>query len=444
MVTRTRTYSHTIWTSPPIIVYTDGTEEQLRPDDEDEDYFTFGSPVGRDSVNAREDVLRAQTLLSHAGYFDMERTEGPTGWYGKPLELGIRKFQKDNGLTVDGYMEPGGETLSALEQQFGGTFAPHKPPSLKVIDDHHERRARGGPGLLETDRSRGRPFGVTTLEATKDMKPGFSMMRRPGNDRLTLLNGSAEDGRVQMASAATAAGAAGADNPARTLPQPQARPSQGGRAGLIYQTGKLLTDFPKSARDSIYSNFTGEALAEGIAGGFGKVERHETENTRLSSKILREECMKYLRSLELPDGVAREHVAGAVDDKGKEFGEKAMKDGAFQGGGGHSFADLLLRIGKTYLGFNSATERADDVWTSREFSAFQKLLHNIGDGVAKITGKKRDGETEEEYRERAREVCREGIDQALAKELERLQKEGGQQPVGGQEPATVNPEPPSP
>lgn len=92
-------------------------DNELEPDSGSEDYFSLSSNVGREAFNDRADVIKAQTLLGHAGYIDLEPVKGPTGWYGKPLELGIRRYQKDNGLTVDGVMLPGGEPEAETSDQ---------------------------------------------------------------------------------------------------------------------------------------------------------------------------------------------------------------------------------------------------------------------------------------------------------------------------------------
>ena len=425
---------------PPIKVLPNGKQIQLEVDEKGElrepdegpspDYFSFGAPVGRDSVNAREDVVRAQTLLGHAGYFDMERTEGPTGWYGKPLELGIRKFQKDNGLTVDGYMEPGGETLSALEQQFGKTFAPHKPPSLKIIDTHHERRARGEPGLLETDRSKGRPFGVT-LEATRDMDtpPREHWSMRKGEEiRPTLLSSaSREQDEIQLAAKPQE------DlirNPKRNVPS---LPDIGGGgpigvSPLLKGAAEAGADAAKQLDAQGLKNFVSQnraSLELGITQGFGKVERHESENTKQSGIVLRDECLKAFAARGL-EGF--EHIAGGMEkDNVREKPEKAVKDGELErGGGGHSFPDFIFSDGKVHIAFNTATKSGGE-FIPREIRSFETLVKNLGQWVAEIIDKKPEGESWDDYRKRAEAVCHKGIDKMLEKEREKLQQEDQQQ-----------------
>jgi hypothetical protein len=73
-------------------------------------------PVGPYKENRRGDVAKVQSLLHDVGYFDANETDGPTGIYAKALmDEPIRKFQEDNGLAVDGFLEPDGETIGQLE-----------------------------------------------------------------------------------------------------------------------------------------------------------------------------------------------------------------------------------------------------------------------------------------------------------------------------------------
>lgn len=431
--------------SPPTKVLPDGRQIQLEvdengelrePGESNEDYFAFGSLVGRDSPNQREDVLRAQTLLGHAGYFDMERTEGPTGWYGKPLELGIRKFQKDNGLAVDGYMEPGGETLVALKDRFGETFAPYKPPGLKLIDEHHERRARGEPGLLNIERGRGSPFGVPLAATTKDMKPRPREHLFPSKDkeiRPTLLSGTRWDQEEILL-----AGKAHEDllrNPKRNAPS---LPDIGGGGGPI-GVGPLLKGAAKAGaaaaeqhdaqklKDFVSNNSV--SLELGITQGFGKVERHETENTTESGRAVRDACLKALAARGLKEF---EHVAGGreQEDESVEKREWTVKDGKFHSaGGGHSLPDLIFSDGKVFFAVNTATESGGK-FIAREITSFDRLLKNLGKWTAEIISKKRDNETWDDYRKRADELCNQGIDNMLENERRKAQnpQDGQQQP----------------
>lgn len=74
----------------------------------------IGRPVGQGAPNRRADVARVETFLDRAGDLDLAETEGPTGYFSTALDQGIRRFQKENGLKVDGLINPGGPTITAL------------------------------------------------------------------------------------------------------------------------------------------------------------------------------------------------------------------------------------------------------------------------------------------------------------------------------------------
>lgn len=85
-------------------------------------------PVGPDAPNRRPDVAKVETFLDRAGHLDLAKTEGPTGYYGSGVAQGIRGFQKDNALAIDGLINPDGETL----QRLGAVLSEPEQPSLQA------------------------------------------------------------------------------------------------------------------------------------------------------------------------------------------------------------------------------------------------------------------------------------------------------------------------
>jgi hypothetical protein len=59
------------------------------------------------------DVVHTKLRLQSRGYYD-EPKYGVTEYPDTPLFEGIRRFQKDNGLQIDGLMRPGGPTETRL------------------------------------------------------------------------------------------------------------------------------------------------------------------------------------------------------------------------------------------------------------------------------------------------------------------------------------------
>lgn len=106
------------------------------------DLFRLTGPVGREAANDRDDVIRAQILLNHAGSYDLDRLRGPTGWAGGELIRSLRDYQRRKGLTVDGLMLPDGETMAALHDDLFDRLGRYNAPTTAEVDEHHDRLAR--------------------------------------------------------------------------------------------------------------------------------------------------------------------------------------------------------------------------------------------------------------------------------------------------------------
>ena len=76
--------------------------------------FDLQAGVGSGQANRPADVRRLQGLLHLEGYLDTAATGGPTGLWGGRDDYALRKFQKDNGLAIDGIVLPGGETIETI------------------------------------------------------------------------------------------------------------------------------------------------------------------------------------------------------------------------------------------------------------------------------------------------------------------------------------------
>ncbi len=60
----------------------------------------------------------------------------------------MRKYQKRNGLKVDGWLRPGGPTVTKMREQFGERFSGFPAPTQAQIEQHHALAAEGQDGLL--------------------------------------------------------------------------------------------------------------------------------------------------------------------------------------------------------------------------------------------------------------------------------------------------------
>ncbi len=93
----------------------------------EKDTLAIKGPVGPVAPNRRADVGKVQTLLSRTGSFDLDPTDGPTGYYGTRLEDAITGFQSTNGLKADGLLKPGGKTIKTLANKLKDQIKPPTP-----------------------------------------------------------------------------------------------------------------------------------------------------------------------------------------------------------------------------------------------------------------------------------------------------------------------------
>lgn len=164
-----------------------GWPTQTQPP-EDTGWFTLSKPVGPDVINDNADVAKVESLLGHVGVFDTN--DGPTGWYGRQTADAIKDFQKQNGLEVDGLLNPGGPTITALKRQVGTAFTGFNPPTKDQIEAHHVDLKQGGTGLLT--------FGPTRVTLNPiDTLPSLSGDEYSANTRtLDSLRRYSTDGEM--------------------------------------------------------------------------------------------------------------------------------------------------------------------------------------------------------------------------------------------------------
>ncbi|MGE0253674.1 MAG: hypothetical protein AB7N54_14305 [Alphaproteobacteria bacterium] len=78
----------------------------------------ISKPLSTSSRADETDVILTKHALSRTGHLDAAK-HGLSPFPDAPLFAAIKQFQSANGLYIDGIMRPGGETASALGQQFG-------------------------------------------------------------------------------------------------------------------------------------------------------------------------------------------------------------------------------------------------------------------------------------------------------------------------------------
>jgi hypothetical protein len=117
------------------------------------DLFRLTDAVGPEAANSRDDVIRAQILLGHAGDLDLDALGGPTGWPGGELTRGLKRYQRRKGLMIDGLMLPDGETIRALQGDLYDRLARYTAPTADEVDNHHDKLARHPADLKEWPRT---------------------------------------------------------------------------------------------------------------------------------------------------------------------------------------------------------------------------------------------------------------------------------------------------
>lgn len=115
-------------------------------------YFELDDEFRNFVPKRRSDAIKLETILGNSGDVDLETVGGPTGLSGEALDKGIRAYQKRNGLAVDGWVRPGGPTITKMKEQFGGLLGDYEAPSPKQSDTHHRMRDAGHQGFLKARR----------------------------------------------------------------------------------------------------------------------------------------------------------------------------------------------------------------------------------------------------------------------------------------------------
>ena len=105
-------------------------------------FAVFQNEIGDNLTNDTDDILNAKNKFKDLGYY---KDPIVSGYIDKPLIDSIRDYQRDNGLQVDGRINPGGETEATI---FGDFFRLPKPT---IKDDDYDftiKNPRNIPSLF--------------------------------------------------------------------------------------------------------------------------------------------------------------------------------------------------------------------------------------------------------------------------------------------------------
>ncbi|MGE5503825.1 MAG: peptidoglycan-binding domain-containing protein [Actinomycetota bacterium] len=79
-------------------------------------WFKLKQPLGSTYRVDPGDIVNTKTALTRLGYYKPVKRIGIQPWTDDAMFNGIKQFQKDNSLTVDGFMRPGGPTENRINQ----------------------------------------------------------------------------------------------------------------------------------------------------------------------------------------------------------------------------------------------------------------------------------------------------------------------------------------
>lgn len=79
-------------------------------------WFKLKEPMGSSYRVDPVDIKNTKRALNVLGYYNVSPHRGIDDWTDDSMFDGIRRFQKANGLKVDGFMRPGGPTELALNR----------------------------------------------------------------------------------------------------------------------------------------------------------------------------------------------------------------------------------------------------------------------------------------------------------------------------------------
>ncbi len=129
--------------------------------------MSIGDTVGNGFKNAPRDVETVKRALGGLGYLPENPFDRPSGFIEESTTAAIKRFQGDNGLSTDGWLQPSGETEAALRHavdqlaqaklgewlayqrraalpgQTNGFEAPHSPSGLIDLAARLLRNPRG-------------------------------------------------------------------------------------------------------------------------------------------------------------------------------------------------------------------------------------------------------------------------------------------------------------
>jgi len=156
--------------------------------------FDLNDTVGANRANQRGDVFRLQALMHREGASNATATGGPTGYWGGSDDLALRDFQKQNGLTVDGWAGPGGETMTQLQELYRpldqALQVPEEEMAARATALQMARDLAGKLGLDAGDIDFGDPAVLPALGGVAFIRYSKGREREAALQKVQALRGS--------------------------------------------------------------------------------------------------------------------------------------------------------------------------------------------------------------------------------------------------------------
>ncbi len=130
-------------------------------------WFSLNKTMGSNYTVDPGDIVNTKTALNQLGYYDVPPHRGIDDWTDDAMFNGIKTFQKDNALKVDGLMRPGGPTEAAINSSLaegGSGTAPDNSGNVIQVAGRREPHVAIPSKIPQNQRDQnGRPITCPPL-----------------------------------------------------------------------------------------------------------------------------------------------------------------------------------------------------------------------------------------------------------------------------------------
>lgn len=363
------------------------TERNLnRPPDRTSDfnpYLEHAEPVdiagevGNGRANDEADVTGVKRALSALGHYQYDLTSDPSPFIDRAMLDGIKTFQQQNGLKVDGWLGRGGETQAAMNAALASQTPEQAPP------------ARPSRNLLAVD----------------DGSSGESIDM---NDRPVQVAQAKRRGIIGAVGNALRDLVMPPPPPSPPKPVESPKPTQTPVPDSNSETKPVVPDDGK--RDPFFDQLGIYAQEEMKK----RPGRWGNEDTKWTTDTFVEECEKTLDE-DFPHlrEFVRRSGGGQLDTDEKRMRERYIRglDAPEGSTKDSSYADMSYEAvdknGKRMFEAhnNTTSTRADGTMTKDEQWRFEKLMRNAGGRFVRAIAKKDRRHSEDNVRKEARRAC---------------------------------------